>query len=185
MPRRATGAAKTVHTGQSHALASIPSRRRPNAVERVSHIVRHLPEGPLRESAFLVLAALAGHSQPGRPLLDEIERLSEGRVHLRTGTLHALLERLRGAGLVYIHRDEADGDIRPHYRLSEAGLAALSTESDARRRWLGVVDGLLDRAPDRRPLPGVAGGPADRPAPVRPSPAFYRRPVGSAHGRRP
>jgi len=151
----------------------------------VSHIVRHLPEGALRESTFVVLAALASHGQSGRPLLEEVARLSEGRVHLRTGTLQALLERLRGVGLVYIHRDDADTQLRPHYRLTEAGLLALSAESEALRRWVGVMDGLLDRARDRRPVPGPHGGPDDRPAPVRPSPAFYRKPAGSGHGRRP
>ena len=108
----------------------------------------------LRKPAFLLLTALAGRPQHGYTLIEDIGRLSGGRVRLRTGTLYALLERLRAAGLIELDREEVVASrLRRYYRLSSAGATALSAESEMLRRQANAADGLLRQ---RQPGPGTA-----------------------------
>jgi len=141
-----------------------------------------MPGTALRESAFLVLTALAGQPQHGYTLIEDIERLSEGRVRLRTGTVYALLERLRDAGLIEIHSEEVVASrLRRYYRLSDVGAAALSAESDTLRRRANAADGLLRQtrssAPASAPPPDSAAalGPAAAPPEQLIHPAFFYR----------
>ena len=85
----------------------------------------------LQEPAFLVLTALAGGPMHGYGLVQDVTRISEGRVRLHTGTLYAVLDRLREAGLVAVDREEiAEGRLRRYYRLTPDGQARLATEAD-------------------------------------------------------
>lgn len=99
---------------------------------------------PLREPAFLVLTALAKRPQHGYTLLEDIEELSDGRVRLRPGSLYALLDRLRDAGLIEVdHEEVVASRLRRYYRLSEAGRATLTVELDALRRRAMAAESLL------------------------------------------
>ena len=90
-----------------------------------------MSEKALRPPAFLVLTALAGHPQHGYAVIEDVLRISGGSVRLHTGTLYALLDRLREAGLVEVDREEIVASrLRRYYRLTDAGAARLS----ARRR---------------------------------------------------
>lgn len=85
----------------------------------------------LQEPAFLVLAALAGGALHGYALVEDVRRVSDGRVRLHTGTLYAILDRLRGAGLVEVDREEVvDSRLRRYYRLTGAGAERLAAEAD-------------------------------------------------------
>jgi DNA-binding PadR family transcriptional regulator len=84
---------------------------------------------PLREPTFLILTALAAGSQHGYGILRDVEKISEGRVILRAGTLYAALDRLSGDGWVDVDREEVvDGRLRRYYRLTEPGAARLAAE---------------------------------------------------------
>jgi PadR family transcriptional regulator, regulatory protein PadR len=113
----------------------------------------------LSEQAFLVLAALADQPRHGYALVTEVAAMSEGRVQLRASTLYAVLERLTSRALVVHDRDEVDnGRLRRFYRLTDAGAAAIRTETQrmttqaraARRR-------LARRDAQVTPRFGVAG----------------------------
>lgn len=72
----------------------------------------------MREPAFLVLTSLAGGPSHGYGLLEDVLRISDGQVKLHTGTLYAVLDRLREAGLVEVEREEiVDSRLRRYYRL--------------------------------------------------------------------
>ena len=87
----------------------------------------------LREPTFLVLTALADGPSHGYGVMREVERLSDGRTRLRTGTLYAALDRLTDEGLIEQESEEiVDGRLRRYYRLTEAGSVILEAES--RRR---------------------------------------------------
>lgn len=87
----------------------------------------------IREPTFLVLTALAAGELHGYGIIREAERLSDGRVRLRAGTLYATLDRLVGAGLVEQAGEEVvDGRLRRYYRLSGSGAAVLAAESRQR-----------------------------------------------------
>jgi Domain of unknown function (DUF1707)/Transcriptional regulator PadR-like family len=72
-----------------------------------------------REATLLVLAALSRGSQHGYGIITDVQEISGGRVRLQAGTLYAVLDRLRAAGLVGVDREEvADGRFRRYYRLA-------------------------------------------------------------------
>lgn len=83
----------------------------------------------MREATYLILTALAAGERHGYGILREVEEISDGRVHLGTGTLYGALERLQHDGLVEATREEiVDGRARRYYRLTGAGLRALRDE---------------------------------------------------------
>jgi DNA-binding PadR family transcriptional regulator len=94
-----------------------------------------MSDQPLREPAFLVLTALAGGPLHGYALVEDVLRISDGQVRLHTGTLYAVLDRLREAGLVEVEREEVvDSRLRRYYRLSTAGAERLAAEATRMQR---------------------------------------------------
>jgi PadR family transcriptional regulator, regulatory protein PadR len=84
------------------------------------------------EQVFLILTALVDQPRHGYGIVQEVERLSQGRMELRVGTLYGALDRLTGEGLVAPDRDEVEsGRLRRYYRLTEYGAEQLA--ADARR----------------------------------------------------
>ena len=87
----------------------------------------------LREPTFFMLTALADEPRHGYGIIQEVERLSEGRTRLRAGTLYAALDRLGEEGLIEIAREEVvDGRLRRYYRLTQVGSSTLEVESKRR-----------------------------------------------------
>lgn len=81
------------------------------------------------EQAFLVLTALAEQPLHGYAIVRAVEELSEGRVRLRVGTLYGVLDRLVVDGWAEQDREEVhQGRLRRYYRLTDAGVRALSAE---------------------------------------------------------
>lgn len=124
-------------------------------------------EQPLSEPAFLILTALAAGPQHGYAMIDDVRRISDGAVRLHAGTLYAVLDRLRTAGLVVVDREEVvQSRLRRYYRLTDAGAHRLAAESarlrrhaeaaGQRLRGLGLALGERRRASVRL----AAGGPA-------------------------
>jgi DNA-binding PadR family transcriptional regulator len=105
----------------------------------------------MQEPTFLILTALADRAQHGYGIMCDAERISEGRVRLRAGTLYAALDRLRADGLVAVDREEVvEGRLRRYYRLTETGAAQLAAEVDRLRtraevaaRRLAVLPGIV------------------------------------------
>lgn len=92
-------------------------------------------ELPLREPTFLVLTALAHQAQHGYAVIDDVLRISDGRVRLRAGTLYAVLDRLRADGLIEVDREEVvQSRLRRYYRLTGLGAQRLATEAERQRR---------------------------------------------------
>jgi DNA-binding PadR family transcriptional regulator len=97
----------------------------------------------LREPTFLMPTALADEPRHGYGVIREVERLSDGTVRLRAGTLYAALDRLCEQRLVEVANEEVvDGRFRRYYRLTESGSATLSSES---RRRMAVSKEALRR----------------------------------------
>jgi DNA-binding PadR family transcriptional regulator len=100
----------------------------------------------LREPAFLVLTALAGEPQHGYGLVEDVLQLSGGRVKLHTGSLYAVLDRLREAGLIEVDREEiVDSRLRRYYRLTSAGAERLAAEAERMRNNARLATGRLRR----------------------------------------
>ena len=85
---------------------------------------------PLQEPTFLILTALAGEPLHGYGVIQEVSRLSAGRVVLRPGTLYGALDRLSDQGFVVADREEiVDGRLRRYYRLTPEGTRRLAAEA--------------------------------------------------------
>lgn len=85
----------------------------------------------ITEPMFLALTALVDEPRHGYGIVQEVERLSGGRVQLKIGTLYGVLDRLAAEGLVELDREEVQqGRLRRYYRLTDDGAAALLQEAD-------------------------------------------------------
>jgi DNA-binding PadR family transcriptional regulator len=100
----------------------------------------------LQVPAFLVLTSLAGQPQHGYAVIEDVLRISDGSVRLHTGTLYAVLDRLREAGLIEVDREEIVASrLRRYYRLTEAGAERLASETTQMQRNASAAAGRLRR----------------------------------------
>ncbi|WP_328808975.1 PadR family transcriptional regulator [Nonomuraea montanisoli] len=82
------------------------------------------------EPMFLALTALVDEPRHGYGIVQEVERLSGGRVQLKIGSLYGVLDRLAGDGLVELDREEVwRGRLRRYYRLTDDGARVLEEEA--------------------------------------------------------
>ncbi|MGW3785990.1 PadR family transcriptional regulator [Micromonospora chokoriensis] len=89
-----------------------------------------MAKAPLQEATYLILTALVEAPRHGYAVLEEVRRISDGRVDLRAGTLYAALDRLRTEGLVDIEREEqVQSRLRRYYRLTASGAQRLAEEA--------------------------------------------------------
>jgi DNA-binding PadR family transcriptional regulator len=103
-----------------------------------------MTEPPMREPTFLVLTALAATPQHGYAVIEDVARMTDGRVRLRAGTLYAALDRLRSEGLIEVDREEVvQSRLRRYYRLTGAGAHRLAAETDRLRRQATLAEGRL------------------------------------------
>jgi DNA-binding PadR family transcriptional regulator len=101
-------------------------------------------ETPLREPTFLILTALAAEPRHGYAVIEDVARISAGRVTLRAGTLYGVLDRLRAEGLVEVDREEVVASrLRRYYRLTQPGARLLAAESARLRANAEAADGRL------------------------------------------
>jgi DNA-binding PadR family transcriptional regulator len=85
---------------------------------------------PLTETVLLILLSLAGQSQHGYAILKDVERMSDGRVVLSTGTLYGALRRLLDDEWIERIEEEDSSRGRQAYRLTSLGRRNLQLEID-------------------------------------------------------
>ena len=101
----------------------------------------------MTEPTFLILTALAGEPRHGYAVMEDVRRISDGRVSLRAGTLYAALDRLRSDGLIAVDREEVvDSRLRRYYRLTATGAERLAEETEVLRRHANEAARRLRRA---------------------------------------
>lgn len=83
---------------------------------------------PLTEPVFLILASLAAEPRHGYALLQDIERISNGRVILSTGTLYGALRRLLEDHWIERFEQEDTSRDKQAYKLTPEGLRQLQLE---------------------------------------------------------
>ncbi len=85
---------------------------------------------PLTEPVLLILLSLAGQPQHGYAILKDVERMSNGRVVLSTGTLYGALRRLLDDNWIERFDDEDTSRGKQAYRLTSQGRRNLQMEID-------------------------------------------------------
>ena len=87
----------------------------------------------MREPTFLILVALADAERHGYGIIQEVEKLSGGRLKLGPGSLYGALDRLSEQELIRTTRTEVvSGRLRRYYAINDSGLSAVREEA-ARR----------------------------------------------------
>ena len=103
-----------------------------------------MTDAPLREPTFLVLTALAVTPQHGYAVIEDVARMTDGRVRLRAGTLYAALDRLRSDGLIEVDREEVvQSRLRRYYRLTAVGEKRLAAETSRLRKQANLAESRL------------------------------------------
>jgi len=85
---------------------------------------------PLTEPVLLILLSLAGQPRHGYSILKDVERMSDGRVVLSTGTLYGALRRLLDDDWIERFEEEESSRGRQAYRLTPQGRRNLQLEVD-------------------------------------------------------
>ncbi|MBE1588277.1 transposase [Nonomuraea angiospora] len=76
----------------------------------------------------------------GYGIVQEVDRLSGGRVQLKIGSLYGVLDRLAAEGLVELDREEVQqGRLRRYYRLTDSGARALHEDATRLADTAGVA----------------------------------------------
>jgi DNA-binding PadR family transcriptional regulator len=103
-----------------------------------------MTDAPMREPTFLVLTALAAGPQHGYAVIEDVARMTNGRVRLRAGTLYSALDRLRADGLIDVEREEiVQSRLRRYYRLTGVGEQRLAAESVRLREQASIAERRL------------------------------------------
>lgn len=83
---------------------------------------------PLTEPVLLILLSLAGQTQHGYSILKDVERMSDGRVVMSTGTLYGALRRLLDDRWIERVEERESPRGRQAYRLTPHGHKNLQAE---------------------------------------------------------
>lgn len=85
---------------------------------------------PLSEPVLLILMSLAGQPRHGYSILKDVERMSNGRVVLSTGTLYGAIRRLLDDDWIERFEERESSRGRQAYRLTSHGRRNLQLEVD-------------------------------------------------------
>jgi DNA-binding PadR family transcriptional regulator len=96
---------------------------------------------PMTEPVLLILLSLSTQPRHGYAILQDIERISDGRVRLSTGTLYGALRRLLEDHWIERFDDDDSSRGKQAYRLTSLGRRNLQQEV-ARMKQLTRVAAL-------------------------------------------
>lgn len=85
---------------------------------------------PLTEPVLLILMSLAAEPRHGYSILKDVEKVSNGRVVLSTGTLYGALRRLLDDDWIERFEERESSRRRQAYRLTPHGRRHLQLEVD-------------------------------------------------------
>ncbi len=105
------------------------------SVTDIWHVVKQLAKDflPLTPAITHILVALADGDRHGYAIMQEVERLTNGALHMGPGTLYGTIKRMLAAGLIE-EADERpdpvlDDERRRYYRATHLGIAVLDAET--------------------------------------------------------
>lgn len=114
----------------------------PRPIQRGAALSEQVVESlPLTETTFLILLSLTEQPRHGYAIMKDIERISEKRVQLSTGTLYGALRRLlKDRWIERISEEQVsppdDERDRNYYQLTGDGRKALRAEAGRMRELL-------------------------------------------------
>jgi DNA-binding PadR family transcriptional regulator len=106
---------------------------------------------PLTPAVFHIMLALADGERHGYGIMLEVDRITDGQLHLGPGTLYRSIQRMLVDGLIVERKDAVDPDVdderRRYYRLTQLGLSVARAEAQRLSELVKVARkrGLLAR----------------------------------------
>jgi PadR family transcriptional regulator PadR len=95
----------------------------------------------------MLLAALEDGPRHGYAVIESLRQTTGGRLELPTGTIYPALRRLEQAGLVAGSWSVVAGRRRRSYRLTQAGVTALSGKRADWQDFAATVSAVLEARP--------------------------------------
>jgi DNA-binding PadR family transcriptional regulator len=95
---------------------------------------------PMTEPVLLILLSLASQPRHGYAILQDTEKMSDGRVRLSTGTLYGALRRLLEDGWIERFHEEDTSRGKQAYRLSSLGRRNLQVELNRMKQLTRVAN---------------------------------------------
>jgi PadR family transcriptional regulator PadR len=95
----------------------------------------------------MLLAALEDGPRHGYAVIESLRQATGGRLELPTGTIYPALRRLEQAGLVAGSWSVVAGRRRRSYRLTQAGVTALSGKRADWQDFAATVSAVLEARP--------------------------------------
>ena len=97
---------------------------------------------PLTESTLYILLSLSPGPRHGYAIMKDVQALSDGRLHLSTGTLYGALKRMLEQGWIDrapLAAGQTSGRIRKAYALTELGREVMGAEISRMEALLKVA----------------------------------------------
>ena len=82
---------------------------------------------PLTEALFYILLSVRKPNH-GYGIIQEVERLTEGRVSLGPGTLYGAIQTMTAKGWIQIHSEETDARKKKEYIITQTGRRVFAEE---------------------------------------------------------
>jgi PadR family transcriptional regulator, regulatory protein PadR len=101
----------------------------------------------------MLLAALESGPRHGYAVIEALRQSTAGQLDLPTGTIYPALRRLEQAGLIAGTWSVVSGRRRREYRLTPAGVRALSGRRAAWRDFSAIVTAALEERACPNPSP--------------------------------
>jgi DNA-binding PadR family transcriptional regulator len=116
----------------------------------MTHRADDLLDEPLTEATLYILLSLAPGPSHGYAIIKEVERLSDGRVVLSTGTLYGAIKRMLELEWIVRVGDSSAADTTrtpKTYALTELGRRVLAAETGRLRALLRVAERYAEDTP--------------------------------------
>ncbi len=102
--------------------------------------MEHQEHLPLSEAVFFILLSLLPGPKHGYAIMKDVQRLSDSRVNLSTGTLYGALKRLLDAGWVQRVVGEVENSReRKSYELTQLGKGILKAETARMQHLVSIT----------------------------------------------
>jgi len=102
-----------------------------------------MASSPISEPVFFILLSLVSQPRHGYAILQETERMSDGRVRLSTGTLYGALHRLLEDKWIERFAEKETARGKQSYRLTSLGRRNLQAEASRLKHLAQVANRLI------------------------------------------
>lgn len=107
---------------------------------------------PLTETLFYILLSVRKPNH-GYGIIQEVERLTEGRVTMGPGTLYGAIQTMTAKGWVRIYSEETDSRRKKEYIITDLGREIFAQEKERLKELLRNAEMMEDEKDDQ--VPGI------------------------------